>query len=53
MEIRTEVQRDSNGSPKDVVKIVWHGERIAKMVFASGKVIDFTRSTGPEQRQSE
>lgn len=43
MEIRTDVKREFAGSSKDIVKIVWQGERIAKLVFASGKVVDFTR----------
>lgn len=46
VEIRTETKKDSSGTQDDVVKIVWQGTRIAKLVFASGKVIDFTRPDG-------
>ncbi len=44
MEIRTDQQVAALGLSKEVVKIVWQGERIAKLVFASGRVIDFTRA---------
>lgn len=53
MEIRTELQVASSGSSKDIVKIVWQGERIAKLIFASGRVIDFTRPDSAEQRKAE
>ncbi|NLN27138.1 MAG: hypothetical protein GX161_02885 [Firmicutes bacterium] len=55
MDIRAEINKDAS-SPQDVVKhddvvkIVWQGERIAKLVFASGKVIDFTRSDDEGRR---
>lgn len=53
MEIRTETNKDPWGPSHDIVKIVWQGERIAKLVFASGKVVDFTRSEGNQLTRSE
>lgn len=38
---------------EDDVKIVWHGGRIAKMIFASGKVIGFTTSITIETVQDK
>lgn len=38
---------------EDDVKIVWHGGRIAKMIFASGKVVDFTTSITIETDQGK
>lgn len=35
------------------VKIVWHGGRIAKLIFASGKVVDFSTSITIETVQDK
>jgi hypothetical protein len=29
-------------SPKEEVRIIWKGVRIAKLIFASGKVVEFS-----------
>lgn len=51
MEIKPGAQIDPTCAPNDIVKIVWQGERIAKLVFASGKVIDFTATVEVKQAQ--
>lgn len=50
MDIRTETSMASPERRDDVAKICWQGERIARLVFASGKVIDFTRSDAEAAR---
>lgn len=36
---------------RDEVKIVWKGRRIAKLVFPSGKVIEFDSHTGVDDQK--
>lgn len=51
LEIKPDVQLGPVNTSNDIVKIVWQGERIAKLIFASGKIIDFTASVEVKQAQ--
>jgi|LFRM01.1.fsa_nt_gb hypothetical protein len=31
-------------SPKEGVRIIWKGKRIARLIFASGKVVEFVEA---------
>lgn len=42
MAIRVAQQAKVPVSKKEGVRIIWKGMRIAKLIFASGKVVEFT-----------
>lgn len=42
MAIRVAQQEKVPVSKKEGVRIIWKGMRIAKLIFASGKVVEFT-----------